>query len=111
MSDTCSNSIRVIKTTRQTATVPMTYPQVVRVRDLGLLADGVKFGVFLARSSEGWTFGIDVPGTQDKDHDKRNARHHVHRLMEVGNGLVGQTKNLNTPKNAFFKQTRLPHTI
>ena len=31
VSDTCSNSIRVIKTTRQTATTPMTYPQVVRV--------------------------------------------------------------------------------
>jgi len=30
VSDSCSNSIRVIKTTRQTAQVPMTYPQVVR---------------------------------------------------------------------------------
>lgn len=31
VSDTCSNSIRVIKTSRQTATEPMTYPQVIRV--------------------------------------------------------------------------------
>ena len=31
ISDTVSNSIRVVKTTKQTATTPMTYPQVVRV--------------------------------------------------------------------------------
>lgn len=31
VSDTCSNSIRVIKTTRQTATTPMTYPEVVKM--------------------------------------------------------------------------------
>lgn len=30
--DTVSNSIRVVKTTKQTASVPMTYPEVVRVR-------------------------------------------------------------------------------
>ena len=32
ISDTCSNSVRVVKTTKQTSTVPMTYPEVVRVR-------------------------------------------------------------------------------
>lgn len=31
VSDTCSNSIRVIKTAKQTVTVPMTYPEVVKV--------------------------------------------------------------------------------
>lgn len=30
--DTVSNSIRVVKTTKQTSKVPMTYPEVVRVR-------------------------------------------------------------------------------
>ena len=29
--DTCSNSIRVVKTTKQTATTPLTYPQAIRV--------------------------------------------------------------------------------
>ena len=33
--DTCSNSIRVVKTTKQTATVPMTYPQAVKVSARG----------------------------------------------------------------------------
>ncbi len=32
VSDCCSNSIRVIKTTKQTATVPITYTEVVKVR-------------------------------------------------------------------------------
>ena len=32
VSDCCSNSIRVIKTAKQTATVPMTYADVVKVR-------------------------------------------------------------------------------
>lgn len=32
ISDTCSNSVRVVKTTKQTSTVAMTYPEVVRVR-------------------------------------------------------------------------------
>lgn len=32
VSDCCSNSIRVIKTAKQTATTPMTYTQVVKVR-------------------------------------------------------------------------------
>lgn len=31
ISDTCSNSVRVVKTSKQTATTPMTYPEVVRV--------------------------------------------------------------------------------
>jgi hypothetical protein len=29
--DTCSNSIRVVKTTKQTATVPLTYPAAIKV--------------------------------------------------------------------------------
>lgn len=32
ISDTCSNSVRVVKTTKQTSTTPVTYPEVVRVR-------------------------------------------------------------------------------
>lgn len=31
ISDTCSNSVRVVKTSKQTAKTPMTYPEVVRV--------------------------------------------------------------------------------
>jgi len=31
VSDTCSNSIRVVKTAKQTVTVPMTYPEVVKM--------------------------------------------------------------------------------
>lgn len=34
VSDTCSNSIRVIKTTKQTHTEPITYPKALQVRDL-----------------------------------------------------------------------------
>lgn len=30
ISDTCSNSIRVVKTSKQTATTPITYPEVVK---------------------------------------------------------------------------------
>ncbi|CAD7695982.1 unnamed protein product [Ostreobium quekettii] len=41
VSDSCSNSIRVIKTSRQTATEPMTYPQVVR----GILAKEGIYGL------------------------------------------------------------------
>ena len=33
--DTCSNSIRVVKTTKQTATVPLSYPEAVKVRASG----------------------------------------------------------------------------
>lgn len=36
VSDTCSNSIRVIKTTKQTHTEPITYPKALQVRDLML---------------------------------------------------------------------------
>jgi len=31
ISDTCSNSVRVVKTSKQTATTPITYPEVVKV--------------------------------------------------------------------------------
>ena len=34
ISDTCSNSIRVVKTSKQTATTPITYPEVVKARHL-----------------------------------------------------------------------------
>ena len=33
--DTCSNSIRVIKTTKQTATSPLSYPDAVKVGSAG----------------------------------------------------------------------------
>jgi hypothetical protein len=47
ISDTVSNSIRVVKTTKQTATVAMTYPQVVRevvAKDgvIGLMGRGLR---------------------------------------------------------------------
>ena len=36
ISDTCSNSVRVIKTSKQTATKSITYPEVVKVSSLVL---------------------------------------------------------------------------
>lgn len=62
VSDTCSNSIRVIKTTKQTATTPMTYPQVVRmVVDkegwLGLFGRGLKTKI-LANGMQGILFSV-----------------------------------------------------
>lgn len=38
VSDTCSNSVRVLKTTRQTAAENLTYPQALRVRAPSLCA-------------------------------------------------------------------------
>ncbi len=46
VSDICSNSIRVIKTSKQTSTVPITYTQIVKVR----------------RPSVHWAFCLNPPG-------------------------------------------------
>ncbi|KDD75437.1 hypothetical protein H632_c685p1 [Helicosporidium sp. ATCC 50920] len=62
ISDTISNSIRVVKTTKQTATTPMTYPQVVRmvVKEdgvLGLMGRGLKTKI-LANGLQGLLFSV-----------------------------------------------------
>eukprot|EP00210_Caulerpa_lentillifera_P002502 g2399.t1 len=55
ISDTCSNSIRVVKTTRQTSTTPMTYPQVVTHI---LQADGVSGLMFRGLKTKILTNGL-----------------------------------------------------
>jgi hypothetical protein len=62
VSDTVSNSIRVIKTTKQTSTVAMTYPQVVRsviASDgvMGLFGRGLKTKI-LANGLQGLLFSV-----------------------------------------------------
>lgn len=62
VSDTVSNSIRVIKTTKQTATVPMTYPEVVRTvvqKDgvLGLMGRGLKTKI-ISNGIQGLMFSV-----------------------------------------------------
>lgn len=62
VSDTVSNSIRVIKTTKQTATVPMTYPQVLKQvleKDgvLGLMGRGLKTKI-VANGLQGLLFSV-----------------------------------------------------
>lgn len=62
ISDTVSNSIRVVKTTKQTATTPMTYPQVVRsvvATDgvLGLMGRGLKTKI-LSNGLQGLLFSV-----------------------------------------------------
>ena len=62
ISDTVSNSIRVVKTTKQTATTPMTYPQVLRsviATDgvLGLMGRGLKTKI-LANGLQGLLFSV-----------------------------------------------------
>eukprot|EP00121_Abeoforma_whisleri_P005943 Awhi_evm1s5394 len=62
VSDTCSNSIRVVKTTKQTSTVPITYPGAVRSI---IKADGL-YGLFfrglrtkiLANGMQGMLFSV-----------------------------------------------------
>jgi len=62
ISDTVSNSIRVVKTTKQTATTPMTYPQVLKMviaQDglLGLMGRGLKTKI-LANGLQGLLFSV-----------------------------------------------------
>ncbi len=62
VSDTVSNSIRVIKTTKQTSPVPMTYPEVVRSvvqKDgvLGLMGRGLKTKI-ISNGIQGLLFSV-----------------------------------------------------
>jgi hypothetical protein len=62
VSDTCSNSIRVVKTTRQTAAEPMSYPETVRhviAKDglSGLFGRGLKTRI-LANGVQGMLFTV-----------------------------------------------------
>lgn len=62
VSDTCSNSIRVVKTFKQTSTVPVTYPQAVRMvidKDgyVGLFGRGLQTRI-LANGVQGLMFSI-----------------------------------------------------
>jgi len=77
VSDTVSNSIRVIKTTKQTATVPMTYPQVLKSvieadGVLGLMGRGLKTKI-LANGLQGllfsvlWRLGQDIWNKREED--------------------------------------------
>jgi hypothetical protein len=80
VSDTVSNSIRVVKTTKQTATVPMTYPQVLKSvieadGVLGLMGRGLKTKI-LANGLQGllfsvlWRLGQDVYNKREEDNKK-----------------------------------------
>lgn len=62
VSDTCSNSIRVIKTTKQTATNPLTYPDAVKMvveKDglLGLFGRGLKTKI-VSNGLQGLMFSV-----------------------------------------------------
>lgn len=81
VSDTISNSIRVVKTTRQTATTVMTYPEVLRsviAKDgvLGLLGRGLKTKI-LANGLQGllfsvfWRLGQDAWNKREEDAKKK----------------------------------------
>lgn len=76
ISDTVSNSIRVVKTTKQTSTTPMTYPQVVKMvveQDgvLGLMGRGLKTKI-LSNGLQGllfsvlWRLGQDYYNREEK---------------------------------------------
>ena len=80
VSDTVSNSIRVVKTTKQTATVPMTYPQVLKSvieadGVLGLMGRGLKTKI-LANGLQGllfsvlWRLGQDVWNKREENEAK-----------------------------------------
>merc|ERR1712129_542592 len=62
VSDTCSNSIRVVKTTRQTSAVPITYPGAVRMiikadGIIGFFTRGLKTRI-LANGVQGLMFSV-----------------------------------------------------
>jgi len=62
VSDTCSNSIRVIKTTKQTTHEPITYPQAVKLvvdKDglVGLFGRGLKTRI-LTNGLQGLLFSV-----------------------------------------------------
>lgn len=70
VSDTCSNSIRVLKTTRQTAVIPMTYPQALRdivSRDgiMGLLGRGLQTRI-LTNGISGMVFSVGWKAIQQR---------------------------------------------
>ena len=52
VSDTCSNSIRVVKTSKQASTVKVTYPEVVRVSSCDCMFPMVLFGLLMALRSQ-----------------------------------------------------------
>lgn len=77
MSDTCSNSIRVIKTAKQTVTTPMSYPEVVKMvieKDGlgGLFGRGLRTKI-LANAVQGimfsvlWRVGQDMMAKREKE--------------------------------------------
>ena len=83
ISDSVSNSIRVVKTTKQTATVPMTYPQVLKsvlATDgvLGLMGRGLKTKI-LANGLQGllfsvfWRLGQDMWNRKEKEAEEKSA--------------------------------------
>lgn len=79
ISDTVSNSIRVVKTTRQTATEAMTYPQVVRsviASDgiMGLLGRGLKTKI-IANGMQGLLFSVLWRLGQDYYNRKETEKH------------------------------------
>ena len=70
MSDTCSNSIRVVKTTKQTFEKHITYPEVVKhiIKSdgvLGLFGRGLKTKIF-ANGVQGMMFSVAWKFTQTK---------------------------------------------
>lgn len=85
MSDTCSNSIRVVKTAKQTVTTPMSYPEVVKMiveKDGlgGLFGRGLRTKI-LANAVQGimfsvlWRVGQDMMAKREKDEaDKEKAK-------------------------------------
>ncbi|KXZ52515.1 hypothetical protein GPECTOR_9g559 [Gonium pectorale] len=83
VSDCCSNSIRVIKTTKQTITTPMTYPQVIKMvvaKDgvLGLMGRGLKTKI-ISNGVQGicftivWRMGQDYWDKHYGDHTQDSA--------------------------------------
>jgi hypothetical protein len=83
VSDTVSNSIRVIKTTKQTATTPMTYGQVIKQvvqadGVLGLMGRGLKTKI-ISNGIQGllfsvlWRLGQDYYAKQEKEKAAKTA--------------------------------------
>lgn len=78
ISDTCSNSIRVVKTTRQTATTPMTYPEAFRgiiAKDgiLGLLGRGLGTRI-LTNGISGCIFSVGWKSIQQMLNDRSKTK-------------------------------------
>eukprot|EP01135_Chromosphaera_perkinsii_P011744 Nk52_evm22s2485 gene=Nk52_evmTU22s2485 len=74
VSDTCSNSIRVVKTYKQTSTVPVTYPQAVKnvVKQdglAGLFGRGLKTRI-LANGMQGMMFAVLWKAIEEQLHKR-----------------------------------------